>query len=355
MKPIVYFLFLIVLFSCKSKTNKPEASENGVESHNALQSEKAPEGMVWIPGGEFLQGAVPNDHMAMFHEKPAHKVHVDGFFMDKHEVTNAQFAKFVKETGYVTVAERAVDWEALKKQLPAGTEKPHDSILQPGSLVFKKAKSSVPNLYDYSQWWEWRIGANWKHPHGPGSSIEGKEDHPVVHIAFEDAQAYCEWAGRRLPTEAEWEFAARGNQMGSLFFWGDDMEQLSAHANSWEGEFPVENTMEDGYERSAPVMSYPKNGYGLYDMAGNVWEWTSDWYNTNYYQQLALSGKVAQNPKGAKRAFNPGNPRAKERVIKGGSFLCSASYCASYRISARMNTSPDSGMEHLGFRTVLSE
>lgn len=208
--------------------------------------------MVWIPGGEFLQGAVPNDNMAMFHEKPAHKVHVDGFYMDKHEVTNAQFAKFVKETGYVTVAERALDWEALKKQLPAGTEKPHDSILQPGSLVFKKAKSSVPNLYDYSQWWEWRIGANWKHPHGPGSSIEGKEDHPVVHIAFEDAQAYCEWAGRRLPTEAEWEFAARGNQMGSLFFWGDDMEQLSAHANSWEGEFPVENTMEDGYERSAP-------------------------------------------------------------------------------------------------------
>ena len=355
MKPLVYFLVLFVLNSCKSKIEKAKILENEAVPRETIKSKKAPEGMVWIPGGEFMQGAVPNDNMAMFHEKPAHKVGVDGFYMDKHEVTNAQFAKFVEETGYVTVAERAVDWEVLKKQLPAGTEKPHDSILQPGSLVFQKAKSSVPNLYDYSQWWEWRIGANWKHPNGPGSSIEGKENHPVVHIAFEDAQAYCEWAGRRLPTEAEWEFAARGNRMGSPFFWGDDIRELSAHANSWEGEFPVENTMEDGFERRAPVMSYPENGFGLYDMAGNVWEWTSDWYNTNYYPQLALSGEIAQNPKGAKRAFNAGNPRARERVIKGGSFLCNASYCTGYRISARMATSPDLGMEHLGFRTVLSE
>jgi formylglycine-generating enzyme required for sulfatase activity len=219
-------------------------------------------------------------------------------------------------------------------------------------LVFKKTKSSVPNLFDYSQWWEWKIGASWKHPNGPGSDIVGKEDHPVVHIAFEDAQAYCKWAGRRLPTEAEWEYAARGGKTGAMFFWGNDMEQLSSFANSWEGEFPVVNTMADGYEKRAPVMGYPKNGFGLYDMAGNVWEWTSDWYNTEYYRELESKHEVANNPKGADKAYNASNPYAKEKVIKGGSFLCSASYCASYRISARMATSPDSGMEHLGFRTV---
>ncbi|MDF0717917.1 formylglycine-generating enzyme family protein [Muricauda sp. 334s03] len=359
MKPAVFFYLLILLLSCKSKTNQQEEPIKTTGSKELPKPKKAPsetpDGMVWIPGGLFKQGAVPNDEMAMAHEKPAHKVYVDGFFMDIHEVTNAQFAKFVEETGYVTMAEREIDWEEMKKQLPEGTEKPHDSILQPGSLVFKKTKSSVPNLYDYSQWWDWKIGADWKHPNGPESTIEGKEDHPVVHIAYEDAQAYCKWAGRRLPTEAEWEFAARANKTDNKFFWGDDVSKLSAHANSWEGEFPVTNTMEDGFERRAPIMSYPKNDFGLYDMAGNVWEWTSDWYNTNYYKELASSGVVVQNPKGAESAFNSSNTYAKERVIKGGSFLCSASYCASYRISARMATSPDSGMEHLGFRTVLSE
>ena len=242
----------------------------------------------------------------------------------------------------------------MKKQLPQGTPKPHDSIMQPGSLVFKKTKTSVPNLYDYSQWWEWKIGANWKHPNGPDSDITGKENHPVVHIALEDALAYCKWSGKRLPTEAEWEYAARAGQEDAPFFWGDDIEELISHANSWEGEFPVDNTMEDGFERRAPVMSYPKNGFGLYDMAGNVWEWTNDWYNTNYYKELADKNDVVRNPKGAAEAFNSTNPYSEEKVIKGGSFLCSASYCASYRISARMATSPDSGMEHLGFRTVQS-
>lgn len=352
----ICFAIVILTFGCKTK------SENGIGTNSTLTIEqskeaprKAPKGMVWIPGGEFMQGAVPNDRMAMGHEKPAHKVYVDGFFMDIHEVTNNEFAKFVDETGYITVAEREIDWEEMKKQLPAGTEKPHDSILQPGSLIFKKTKSSVPNLYDYSQWWEWKIGADWRHPNGPDTNIEGKDDHPVVHIAFEDALAYCEWAGRRLPTEAEWEFAARAGKSDSKFFWGDDISQLSSHANSWEGEFPVENTLEDGFERRAPVMSYPHNDFGLYDMAGNVWEWTSDWYNTDYYRELAPRNETTQNPTGATRAFNPNNPYAEERVIKGGSFLCSASYCASYRISARMATSPDSGQEHLGFRTVMSE
>tara|TARA_R110002012_G_scaffold38661_3_gene107310 strand:- start:6077 stop:7222 length:1146 start_codon:yes stop_codon:yes gene_type:complete len=352
------FLLLILSISCKSKTDQSKESVGNSTTIEPPKPSKAPgeapKGMVWIPGGEFNQGALPNDHMAMSHEKPVHPVHVNGFFMDIHEVTNAQFAQFVAETGYVTMAEREIDWEEMKKQLPEGTQKPPDSILQPGSLVFKKTKSSVPNLYDYSQWWEWKIGANWRHPYGPGSDIEGKGNHPVVHIAYEDAQAYCKWAGRRLPTEAEWEYAARAGKDESIFFWGDDNSLLSSHANSWEGEFPVENTMEDGFERSAPVMSYPKNDFGLHDMAGNVWEWTSDWYNTNYYQKLASNGEVTQNPKGAASAFNSNNPYAQECVIKGGSFLCSASYCASYRISARMATSPDSGMEHLGFRTVRS-
>lgn len=358
-KIFFYCAVLALLSGCKQKEGSDDNKNVEQVEHKRKNAsdgtpKKVPDGMVWIPGGKFIQGAVPHDKMAMAHEKPPHQVYVDGFFMDIHEVTNAQFAKFVDETGYVTVAEREIDWEEMKQQLPSGTPKPPDSILQPGSLVFKKNKSSVPNLYDYSQWWEWKIGANWKCPDGPGSTIEDMENHPVVHIAYEDAQAYCEWAGRRLPTEAEWEYAARGGNTGSIFFWGDDVSQLSSYANSWEGEFPVNNTMEDGFERRAPIKSYPKNDFGLYDMAGNVWEWTSDWYHTDYYRKLASSNEMVHNPLGAKSAFNPSNPYAKEKVIKGGSFLCSASYCSSYRISARMATSPDSGMEHLGFRTVYA-
>jgi Uncharacterized conserved protein len=359
------WLFLplcIVFVQCKPNNGKKEsASDTEIQTSGSTSTKvfdptdyPTPEGMVWIPSGEFMQGAVSADKMAMGHEKPAHPVFVDGFYMDVHEVTNAQFAQFVKETAYVTIAEREIEWEEMKKQLPQGTPKPHDSILQPGSLIFKKTKSTVPNLYDYSQWWEWKIGASWEHPNGPESDIMGKENDPVVHIALEDALAYCKWAGKRLPTEAEWEYAARAGKKNDLFFWGNDVGQLSKHANSWEGEFPVTNTQEDGFEGRAPVMSYPPNDFGLYDMAGNVWEWTDDWYNTKYYKQLADQNETAQNPKGASKAFNPSNPYAEEKVIKGGSFLCSASYCASYRISARMATSPDSGMEHLGFRTVLS-
>ena len=313
-----------------------------------------PEGMVWIPGGTFQQGAVAQDKMAMDHEKPVHQVRVDGFFMDITEVTNAQFAKFVKETDYLTIAEREIDWEEMKQQLPIGTLKPHDSILKPGALVFKKTKKSVPNLFDFSQWWEWKIGANWKHPNGPKSSIIGKDNDPVVQISFEDAMAYCKWAGRRLPTEAEWERAARGNQENTIYFWGDDVTKLATMVNSWEGEFPVTNKKLDGFERRASVMSYPANDFGLYDMAGNVWEWTSDWYSTTYYKEVANDISLMTNPEGPAETYNPNNPYAIEKVIKGGSFLCSASYCASYRISSRMGSSPDSGAEHLGFRTVAT-
>jgi sulfatase modifying factor 1 len=337
-------LCVLILLGCKEIESNSKTKEIPI----------APEGMVWIPEGSFTQGAVPQDKVAMMHEKPRHEVTVSGFFIDITEVTNTQFSKFVKETEYITTAERAIDWEEMKKQLPEGTPKPHDTILQPGSLLFKKTKTSVPNLYDFSQWWQWAIGSNWKHPEGKDSSIKGRENNPVVHISFKDAQAYCKWSGRRLPTEAEWEYAARGNKNNTIYSWGDDITLLSKRANSWEGEFPVNNTKEDGYERGAPVKSYPPNDFGLYDMAGNVWEWTSDWFNINYYGQLASLKGPIENPQGATKAYNPNNPYIQERIIKGGSFLCSASYCASYRTSSRMGTDTDSSLEHLGFRTVIT-
>ena len=247
-------VILFLLWGCqtKKKTQLPKASIEDTDVKPVTERPKdfeVPEGMVWIPAGDFQMGALDNDRMAMEHEKPRHQVVLDGFFIDVHEVTNSQYKAFVDATGYVTVAERKINWEELKKQLPPNTPKPHDSILQPGALIFKKSKSSLPNLYDFSQWWEWKIGANWRHPQGPASSIEGKEDYPVVHIAYEDAMAYCDWSGKRLPTEAEWEYAARGGQKDAVFSWGNQAEQLSNNANTWEGEFPVVNTLKDGFER----------------------------------------------------------------------------------------------------------
>lgn len=367
-KSILFVLIGLALIGCKDRKEEklrpsevPESLPEGTEKQTTdpilvekSEEVQTPENMVWIPGGEILQGAVPQDKMAMEHEKPSIKVVVDGFFMDATEVTNGQFSKFVTETGYVTVAERAIDWEELKKQVPEGTEKPHDSILQPGALTFKKTRTSVPNLYDFSQWWKWTIGANWKHPNGPDSDIIGKENYPVVQVAYEDALAYCDWADRRLPTEAEWELAARGSNLETIYLWGNESSKLVERANTWEGEFPVNNTKLDGFELRAPVKSFPPNDYGLYEMAGNVWEWTSDWYNHNYYKDLSRENKVIRNPTGALAPYTPNNPYAKEKVMKGGSFLCSDSYCASYRVSARMGSSMDSSLEHLGFRTVAT-
>ena len=363
--PILVTIFVsFLMISCVQEVKKSQPKDQHTEltSKNgtkALVTEKphnlaTPKNMVWIPGKEFSKGAVKHDTMAMHHEKPAHMVAVDGFFIDETEVSNADFRKFVLATNYNTLAERAVVWEELKKQVPPGTPKPHDSLLQPGSLVFKKTKSSVSNLNDFSQWWEWKIGANWQHPQGPGSTIEGKDTHPVVHIAYEDAKAYCKWAGRRLATEAEWELAAKGKQQNTIFTWGNEVAHLAVSANTWDGEFPVANTKLDGYEGTAPIKSYRPNSNGLYDMAGNVWEWTSDWYNSDYYATAAISNGILSNPTGAKKSFNRSNPYAVEKVIKGGSFLCSDTYCANYRISARMGTSLDSSLEHLGFRTVAT-
>lgn len=312
-------------------------------------------GMVWIEGGEFNMGG--NDPLARADEQPIHRVRVDGFWIDQTEVTNRQFAEFVKATGYITIAERPVDWEELKKQLPPGTPKPDDKMLQPGSMVFTPPDHPV-DLRMYEQWWRWTTGANWRHPEGPESSIDGKDDHPVVHVGWQDAVAYCRWAGKQLPTEAQWEYAARGGLDGKLNTWGD--EQIDPkRANTWQGHFPDKNTADDGFPRAAPVKRFPPNGYGLYDMAGNVWEWCADLYRPDTYARQVLTagrGVVIVNPAGPERSLDPRNPDAPEsRVQRGGSFLCNDSYCASYRPSARMACTPDTGMQHVGFRAVMTK
>ena len=311
-----------------------------------------PAGMVWIPGGRFTMGSV--DPLARADEGPRHTVEVRGFWIDATEVTNAEFRRFVEATGYRTLAERPVDWEEIRKQVPEGTPKPPDEMLAPGALVFTPPAADAP-AGDFTAWWTWTPGASWRHPQGPASSIEGKDSHPVVQVAFEDALAYCKWAGKRLPTEAEWEFAARGGLAGKVNAWGDEPVGPT-RANIWQGEFPRRNTKEDGFERSAPVKSFPANGYGLFDMAGNVWEWCADLYSDAAYAERARElgpDGVAVDPKGPAKSRDPRNPHAPEtRVHRGGSFLCNDSYCASYRPSARMSATPDTALEHLGFRCV---
>jgi formylglycine-generating enzyme required for sulfatase activity len=313
-----------------------------------------PERMVWIPGGEFTMGT--DSELGWADEKPAHRVRVAGFWMDETDVTNSQFQAFVEATGHVTTAEKPPDAEEVLRQLPPGTAPPPKENLVPGSLVFVPTSGPVkitgPRVH--RQWWKWTPGANWRHPEGPGSSIEGREDHPVVHVSWHDAVAYAKWAGKRLPTEAEWEFAARGGLDGKPYVWGDGPpSDTNLRANLWQGKFPYRNTAADGYERTSPVRAFAPNGYGLYDMAGNVWQWCSDWYRRDLYRQRAGPG-VSDNPRGPERSFDPRQPFAPLRVQKGGSFLCCDSYCTRYRPSARHGCSPDTGMSHVGFRCARS-
>ncbi|SEB16671.1 formylglycine-generating enzyme family protein [Paraburkholderia sartisoli] len=320
-----------------------------------------PLGMALIPGGQFLMGS--DAKMAQANERPAHSVRVHAFWMDRHHVTNAEFRKFVEATHYVTTAEKKPDWETLKPQLPPDTPRPPDSALVAGAMVFVGTNQPVP-LEDYSRWWRYVPGANWRHPTGPDSTIEGKDDHPVVQVSYEDAEAYAKWAGKRLPTEAEWEFAARGGLDQATYAWGNqfspDGKQM---ANVWQGQqpqaFPVVNPKAGGALGTSPVGSFPANGYGLSDMTGNAWQWVADWYRADQFRREASTGAVIDNPKGPTVSWDPADPGvpvdAPKRVTRGGSFLCNEAYCLSYRPSARRGTDPYNSMSHLGFRLAMDE
>ena len=278
--------------------------------------------------------------------RPIHRVYVDGFWMDQSDVTNDQFAKFVRATGYVTVAER-------KPRAEDYPEAPPEDLVA-GSVVFSPPQHHVP-LNDDLQWWSYVKGANWRHPEGPSSNLKGREEYPVVHIAYEDALAYANWAGKRLPTEAEWEFAARGGLSGKPFPWGEDFRPNGKWmANTYQGHFPETDSGEDGYVGISPVKKFPPNSYGLFDMAGNVWQWTSDWYRPDYYQQLAAAGGVARNPQGPDSSYDPSEPTQKKRVHRGGSFLCTDQYCSRYVVGTRGKGEVSTGTNHLGFRCVKS-
>ncbi len=307
------------------------------------------EGMVWIPGGEFSMGSVDCQTSKCTPETvadalPVTRVRVDGFWADKTEVTNAQFAKFVAETGYKTIAEIA----------PTPEEFPGVPLenLVAGSIVFTPSKN-VANLDNHLQWWSYVPGASWKHPEGPESSIYGKGYLPVVHIAFADAQAYAKWAGKRLPTEAEWEFAARGGLAGKIYAWGDEFQPAGkAMANTWQGKFPANDEGTDGYAGVAPVAKYPPNAYGLHDVAGNVWEWVADWYRPDTYALAKRVDGVVDNPRGPGSSFDPAEPGVKKRVQRGGSFLCTDQYCTRYMVGTRGKGEASSGSSHVGFRCV---
>ncbi len=278
--------------------------------------------------------------------RPVHKVYVNGFWMDRTTVTNEQFARFVKATGYVTSAERSAD-PALYPDAPP-------EMLKPGAPVFTPPSNPVP-LNNLLNWWRWQQGANWRRLEGPGSNINGRENYPVVQISFEDAVAYATWAGKRLPTEAEWEFAARGGLDRKTFAWGDEDTPSGKHmANTFQGHFPDHNSGEDGFIGTAPVCSYPANGFGLCDMSGNVWQWTSDWYRADYYQTLAAQGGVVRNPQGPANSYDPSDPGVRKRVQKGGSFLCTDQYCMRYRPGGRGKGEAAIGASNVGFRLVLS-
>ncbi len=345
--------------TCENAGGRAAVLSNGANSD--LPAEKVTETnssrksvsneMVLIPEGTYLMGA-SDEQWRLPRELPRHKVHVKSFYMDPHEVTNAQFEKFVDATGYSTIAEKPIDWEELKKQVPPGT--PKTTRMKPCKrdrwflLLLKCSKSEaiIRSGGDFVK------GADWKHPNGPESSIEGKDNYPVVQVAYKDAVAYAKWAGKRLPTEAEWEWAARGGLDNKTYPWGNEyIETSPARANYWTGNFPIKILNRMVFIMPHAVETFQPNGYGLYDMAGNVWEMCTDWYDPEYYKTFDPQ-KVADNPKGPTKSNDPMEPYDPKHVIRGGSFLCNDSYCSSYRVSARMPTSEDTGMNHMGFRCV---
>jgi formylglycine-generating enzyme required for sulfatase activity len=348
-----------VVLAFEALRSKPAAKETPASPFPPTAENKnpppgpAPDGMVWIPGGEFSMGAQDppdmNDEVGMqatTDSRPVHRVFVDGFWIDQTEVTNEQFANFVKATDHVTVAEQTPRAEDFPGAAPED--------LVAGSVVFSPPHHAVP-LNDHFQWWSYVRGASWRHPLGPESSIEGKERLPVVHVAYSDALAYAQWAGKRLPTEAEWEFAARGGLSGQVFPWGDEFKPGGQWmTNSHQGHFPDHDTGADRFTGIAPVAQFPANGYGLYDVAGNVWEWVSDWYRPDYYAELVATGSVARNPKGPTASLDPSEPGVNKRVHRGGSFLCTDQYCSRYMVGTRGKGEVDTGTNHLGFRCVRS-
>jgi formylglycine-generating enzyme len=318
------------------------------DSADSVQTAPGPppfKDMIWIPGGTFLMGS----DVAYPEEAPAHPVTVGGFWIDKFQVTNKRFQRFVRETGHITVAERvpnADDYPGAKPEM-----------LVAGSVVFKPPRQPV-DLGNHYNWWAWSKGANWRHPEGPSSSLKGKDDYPVLHVAWEDVEAYAKWARKEIPTEAEWEFAARGGLEGKEFAWGDELAPKGKMlANYWQGEFPIKNLGLDGYERTAPVGSFPANGYGLYDMIGNAWEWTADWFAGQHQVAHACCSPDLVNPLGGSRegSVDPNDPGAEipRKVLKGGSFACAENYCRRYRPAARMAHPIDTGTNHISFRCIV--
>jgi sulfatase modifying factor 1 len=318
------------------------------QSHT-METIAQPDGMAWIAGGTFRMGS--EDFYP--EERPVHEVTVDGFWIDCCEVTNEQFARFVQATGYTTLAERPLN--------PADYPGAPAENLLPGSMVFHPTRAPV-DLGQYANWWSWVPGASWRHPYGPQSSVERIGQHPVVHVAFEDAQAYATWSAKELPTEAQWEFAARGGLDGKIFAWGDEHDLGGkAMANSWQGEFPWQNLLLDGYAATSPVGSFPPNGYGLFDMTGNVWEWTSDWYVHRHADECTSSPCCgpAENPRilSPDKSYDVNQSQFKipRRVVKGGSHLCAPNYCLRYRPAARQPQMVDTSMTHIGFRCIVRQ
>lgn len=347
-------LFSIALFALLSlpASERFHAAYEPTEPSGEPAPGEKPEGMVWIPGGTFSMGIADPRSLdrggseAMADARPIHRVRVDGFWMDATPVTNAEFAEFVEATGYQTIAERPPEIEGVPAERLAEIE--------PGSIVFHHP-DRVENPQDYTQWWKWVPGAYWRAPEGPGSDIENRMDYPVVQIAWADAVAYAEWAGKRLPTEAEWEFAARGGLAGEPYPWGRELTPRERwQGNTWQGDFPKADSAKDGHSGLAPVAQFEPNGYGLHDMAGNVWEWCADWYRHDHYAKRSRVGEVAVNPEGPASSFDPNEPGIAKRSTRGGSFLCTDQYCTRYMVGTRGKSEPNSAANHIGFRLVRS-